>query len=241
MKRALSAGELVRKGPFPCTAPHIADAVMISSAVLVPRGSRRMAAHRTNGSGAYSNAGVLAAPGPPWLKTMIETTSRPARRMIVSRKRAGDALRRSANPCRLQVRMTGTSVNAASTLEKKRVRHRCGKLSAETPLSDTNPASRIPESETATKTAPTNTPTSCDRSNRGAPLSRWRMMPAPSNASLLLLTNQPAAIAGGTPLDNSTARCAGTAPSSTSHHQLTGVSKSAARRIEFGGQRVEMG
>ena len=53
--------------------------------------------------------------------------------------------------------------------------------------------------------------------------------------------NQDRIIAGGTWLCSCAAKCAGSAANNTSHHLRGGVSKSAATRTEFGGQRTDTG
>jgi hypothetical protein len=68
-----------------------------------------------------------------------------------------------------------------------------------------------------------------------------RTSPAPSSASLQLLTYQPSTIATGTPLCSSTSRWAGRAAARSHHHARVGASSSAARSSAFGGQSVEIG
>ena len=74
-----------------------------------------------------------------------------------------------------------------------------------------------------------------------ASVSRISFGLSPINASLQLLTYQPKTREVGYPLLSSTARCAGSAASSRTHHQLVGVSRSAVNKIVLGGHSVEMG
>src|SRR6266566_6187618 len=87
----------------------------------------------------------------------------------------------------------------------------------------------------------TKIPTLRKRSNRTGRSIRYRTQPAPMSASQELLMNQQRIIVGGTPLSSCTARCAGNAASSTTHQMRTGVKRSAASRMELGGQRTETG
>ena len=70
---------------------------------------------------------------------------------------------------------------------------------------------------------------------------KYLVVLAPINASQQLLMNQHRTIDGGTLLCSSAAKWAGKAARNKSHHVLTGVSKSAASRIEFGGHSTETG
>ena len=70
---AFSAGELVRNGPRPCTAPQIAQPVTIRRKLLVPRAPARTAAQRTKGSGTYGRMGEVLKPACSPLKTRAET------------------------------------------------------------------------------------------------------------------------------------------------------------------------
>src|SRR5438270_13108672 len=87
----------------------------------------------------------------------------------------------------------------------------------------------------------TKIPTFPRRSNRTGRLIRYRTQPAPMSASSELLMNQHKIIAGGTLLCSCAARCAGNAASNITHQIRTGVRRSAASRIELGGQRTETG
>src|SRR5882724_1563969 len=84
-------------------------------------------------------------------------------------------------------------------------------------------------------------PTLRRRLNRTRRSTRYRMQPAPMSASQELLMNQQRIIVGGTPLSSCAARCAGNAASSITHQMRTGVKRSAASKIELGGQRTETG
>src|SRR6476659_61150 len=80
-----------------------------------------------------------------------------------------------------------------------------------------------------------------NRLKRSRSRRRNQTRPAPIKASQQLLTYQQRTIEGGTSLWSWTNRWAGNAASSTHHQSRGGVSKSAATRIEFGGQRTETG
>src|SRR3989440_10174208 len=84
-------------------------------------------------------------------------------------------------------------------------------------------------------------PTLRRRSNRTGRSIRYRTQPAPMSASHELLMNQHRIIVGGTLLCSCAARCAGNAASNITHQTRTGVRRSAARRMELGGQRTETG
>src|SRR5207253_2792821 len=84
-------------------------------------------------------------------------------------------------------------------------------------------------------------PTLRRRSNRTGRSIRYRMQPAPMSASNELLMNQQRIIMGGTLLCSCAARCAGNAASNITHQTRTGVKRSAASKIELGGQRTETG
>src|SRR6266404_4786521 len=84
-------------------------------------------------------------------------------------------------------------------------------------------------------------PTFPRRSNRTGRSIRYRTQPAPIRASQELLMNQHKIIVGGTLLCSCAARCAGNAASNITHQIRTGVRRSAASRIELGGQRTETG
>src|SRR6266446_6550906 len=84
-------------------------------------------------------------------------------------------------------------------------------------------------------------PTLRRRSNRTGRSIRYRTQPAPMSASSELLMNQQKIIVGGTLLCSCAARWAGNAASKITHQTRTGVRRSAANRIAFGGQRTETG
>src|SRR5437868_14268985 len=87
----------------------------------------------------------------------------------------------------------------------------------------------------------TKIPTFPRRTNRTGRSIRYRTQPAPMSASSELLMNQQRIIAGGTLLCSCAARCAGNAASNITHQIRTDVRRSAASRIELGGQRTETG
>src|ERR1700758_2448555 len=80
-------------------------------------------------------------------------------------------------------------------------------------------------------------PTFSRRLNRTGRSIRYRTQAAPMSASHELLMNQQRIIVGGTLLCSCAARCAGKAASSSTHQMRTGVKRSAASKIELGGQR----
>src|SRR5437762_11220506 len=84
-------------------------------------------------------------------------------------------------------------------------------------------------------------PTLRSRSNRIGRSIRYRTQPAPMSASHELLMNQHKIIAGGTLLCSCAARWAGNAASKITHQTRTGVRRSAASKMELGGQRTETG
>src|SRR6266550_9006006 len=84
-------------------------------------------------------------------------------------------------------------------------------------------------------------PTFPRRSNRTGRSIRYRTQPAPMSASHELLINQHRIIVGGTSLCSCAARCAGNATSNISHQTRRGVRRSAASKMELGGQRTETG
>src|SRR5260370_23026289 len=84
-------------------------------------------------------------------------------------------------------------------------------------------------------------PTFRRRSNRTGRSIRYRTQPAPMSASHVLLMNQHRIIVGGTLLCSCAAKCAGNAASSITHQMRVGVKRSAASKIELGGQRTETG
>src|SRR5260370_42434438 len=84
-----------------------------------------------------------------------------------------------------------------------------------------------------------NIPTLRRLSNRTGRSIRYRTQPAPISASNELLMNQQRIIMGGTLLCSCAARCAGSAASNITHQTRTGVKRSAASKIELGGQRTE--
>src|SRR5437867_9879895 len=84
-------------------------------------------------------------------------------------------------------------------------------------------------------------PTLRRRSNRTGRSIRYRTQPAPMSASHELLMNQHKIIAGGTLLCSCAARWAGNAASKITHQTRTGVRRSAASKMELGGQRTETG
>src|SRR5260370_42551510 len=80
-------------------------------------------------------------------------------------------------------------------------------------------------------------PTFRRRSNRTGRAISYRTQPAPMSASHELLMNQHRIIVGGTLLCSCAAKCAGNAASNITHQMRVGVNRSAASRIELGGQR----
>src|SRR5256885_14239472 len=84
-------------------------------------------------------------------------------------------------------------------------------------------------------------PTLRKRSNCTGRSIRYRTQPAPMSASHELLMNQHKIIVGGTLLCSCAARWAGNAASKITHQTRTGVRRSAASRMELGGQRTETG
>src|SRR5436309_12860843 len=105
----------------------------------------------------------------------------------------------------------------------------------------TKAESRKEESNGARNAAKQKIPTLRRRSNRTGRSIRYRTQPAPMSASHELLMNQHRIIVGGTLLCSCAARCAGNAANSITHQMRTGVKRSAASRIELGGQRTETG
>src|ERR1700730_17058987 len=106
----------------------------------------------------------------------------------------------------------------------------------------TKAASRKEEINGAKKAANrTKIPTLRRESNRIGRSIRYRTRAAPISASQELLMNQQKIIAGGTLLWSCTSPWAGKAARRTTHHIRKGVSKRAASKIEFGGQRTETG
>src|SRR5437667_10537934 len=87
----------------------------------------------------------------------------------------------------------------------------------------------------------TKIPTFPRRSNRTGRSIRYRTQPAPMSASSELLMNQQKIIVGGTLLCSCAARWAGNAASKITHQTRTGVRRSAASKMELGGQRTETG
>src|SRR5207244_11433365 len=79
------------------------------------------------------------------------------------------------------------------------------------------------------------------RANRTGRSIRSRTQPAPMSALHELLMNQQRIIVGGTLLCICAARWAGNAASKIIHQPRTGVRRSAASKMEFGGQRTEIG
>src|SRR5213592_4421861 len=78
-------------------------------------------------------------------------------------------------------------------------------------------------------------------SKRTGPRSKQRVRPAPITASLQLLINQQTTMVGGTWDCSSAIKCAGKAANNKNHQIRGDVSKSAASRIELGGQKTEIG
>src|SRR5882724_8771927 len=106
----------------------------------------------------------------------------------------------------------------------------------------TKAASRKEEKKGAKKAAKRiKIPTFPRPSNRTGRSIRYRTQPAPMSASHELLMNQHKIIVGGTLLCSCAARCAGNATSKITHQTRTGVKRSAASRMELGGQRTETG
>src|SRR6266568_1541560 len=84
-------------------------------------------------------------------------------------------------------------------------------------------------------------PTFPRRLNRTGRSIRYRTQPAPMSASHELLMNQHRIIVGGTLFCSCAVRCAGNAASNITHQTRTGVKRSAASKMELGGQRTETG
>src|SRR3954467_3222841 len=85
MESAFSAGDLLTNGPWPLTAPQMADAATTRRQVLVPLGPNRIAAHSRNGNGAYTNAGAVAERTPTPPNTTTHTVKRPTTNRAGSR------------------------------------------------------------------------------------------------------------------------------------------------------------
>ena len=134
--------------------------------------------------------------------------------------------------------MAGATVSSVRTLEKKRVRHTSQYGSPRNAV--TMPASRNDEANGAKTPAPaTKTNTRRKVSSRvGSSLHR-RTQAAASRASLQLVAKSERTSGKGNPACASASRCAGSAANRYSHHRPTGVSRSAAVRMEFGGQSTD--
>ena len=241
MDIALSRGTLPMKGPSRCMAPQIASSATVSVAVLAPRGPKRAAAQTRNGRGAYSRAAMLSGPVFCQVKTGMLTPRSPMVSATSSAMRPGERRRRAARSRRAHATIIGTSVSSASRFEKKRDRQMPQYVPSPQPTSVTKPASRKHDRDTPTVQASTKTPTWRESSSRSAPLVSRRIKRAPISASEQLLTNHPRSIGTGTPFASCMATWAGSAASRRIHQDRVGARSSAARRMELGGQSVEMG
>src|SRR6476469_6003891 len=159
-----------------------------------------------------------------------------------SRSRRRESCRKESIPPVAHVTMNAATVSAARTLEVNRMRQ----MSQYPPSPQRFMATKA-ESKKEDRNGPRKTPqkqkmaTLRRRSSRtGLPIKK-RMLPAPMSASQELLINQQKIIVGGTLLCSCAARWAGNAASKTTHQTRTGVRRSAANRIAFGGQRTETG
>src|SRR5215813_6663841 len=84
-------------------------------------------------------------------------------------------------------------------------------------------------------------PTPRSVSKQDEPLTYLRSRIAPSNASLMLLKNQPSDRRRGTPPRSWTNKCAGNTANRYNHQVRFGARSKAENRIAFGGQSIEMG
>src|SRR3954464_432094 len=123
MERAFSAGDLLTNGPWPLTAPQMANAATRRRQVLVPLGPNRIAAQSRKGNGAYTDAGAVAERTPTPPNTTTHTVKRPTTNTPASRQRRADAPRKIGLLALAQLTMTGTRVSEAKTLDGVRVNH----------------------------------------------------------------------------------------------------------------------
>ena len=93
----------------------------------------------------------------------------------------------------------------------------------------------------AVKAAPRNTAVARNVSRLRAPPPNRSRRPAPSSASVQLLTNQHSTIPAGTPLWNWTARCAANTAAITTGHERRRVATRPPSRMAFGGHSMDTG